>query len=103
MIPSRRSFLTGLGAALITAPAIVRVSSIMPVKQVVIPQPFSVRAGEQIYSGDLCIIDLNTGLIRRCIGPTASPIAGMALANAKPGQIAPIVTGYVWGSAWANA
>lgn len=33
MISSRRSFMTSLGAALITAPAIVRVSSIMPVKQ----------------------------------------------------------------------
>lgn len=32
MIPSRRSFLTGLGATLITAPAIVRPSSLMPVK-----------------------------------------------------------------------
>ena len=33
MITSRRSFLTGLGAALITAPAIVRAGSLMPVKQ----------------------------------------------------------------------
>jgi hypothetical protein len=31
-ILARRSFLTGLGVALITAPAIVRVGSIMPVK-----------------------------------------------------------------------
>lgn len=31
---SRRGFLAGLGTALITAPAIVRASSIMPVKQV---------------------------------------------------------------------
>ncbi len=33
MITSRRSFLTGFGAALITAPAIVRADSLMPVKQ----------------------------------------------------------------------
>lgn len=32
MISSRRSFLVGLGAALITAPAIVRAGSLMPVK-----------------------------------------------------------------------
>jgi hypothetical protein len=32
IITSRRSFLTGLGAALITAPAIVRAGSIMPVR-----------------------------------------------------------------------
>lgn len=36
MITSRRSFLTGLGAVLITAPAIVRAGSLMPVK--VMPQ-----------------------------------------------------------------
>lgn len=35
MITSRRTFLTGLGAALITAPAIVRAGSLMPVKQMV--------------------------------------------------------------------
>lgn len=33
MITSRRSFLTGLTATLITAPAIVRAGSLMPVKQ----------------------------------------------------------------------
>lgn len=32
MIPSRRSFLTGLIASLVTAPAIVRAASLMPVK-----------------------------------------------------------------------
>ena len=32
LIPSRRSFLTGLGASLIAAPAIVRVESLMPVR-----------------------------------------------------------------------
>jgi hypothetical protein len=32
-IPSRRGFLAGLGAALVTAPAIVRATSLMPVKQ----------------------------------------------------------------------
>ncbi len=36
MITSRRSFLTGLGAALITAPAIVRAGSLMPVRQMMI-------------------------------------------------------------------
>ena len=33
LITSRRSFLTGFGAALITAPAIVRAGSLMPVKR----------------------------------------------------------------------
>lgn len=33
MITSRRAFITGLGAALVTAPAIVRAGSLMPVKQ----------------------------------------------------------------------
>lgn len=33
--PSRRGFLTGLGAVLITAPAIVRAGSLMPVKRVI--------------------------------------------------------------------
>lgn len=32
ILTSRRGFLTGLGAALITAPAIVRAGSLMPVK-----------------------------------------------------------------------
>lgn len=35
MISSRRSFLVGLGAALITAPAIVRAGSLMPVRQMI--------------------------------------------------------------------
>lgn len=34
VLPSRRSFLTGIGAVLITAPAIVRMASIMPIKSV---------------------------------------------------------------------
>lgn len=38
MITSRRLFLTGLGAALVTAPAIVRATSLMPVK-VILPEP----------------------------------------------------------------
>lgn len=37
MITSRRSFLTGFAATLFVAPAIVRVSSIMPVKQMFDP------------------------------------------------------------------
>lgn len=37
--PSRRGFLAGLGAVLITAPAIVRASSIMPVRQMLILGP----------------------------------------------------------------
>ena len=37
MITSRRAFLIGLGAALITAPAIVRAGALMPVKQIVKP------------------------------------------------------------------
>src|SRR6266704_3082525 len=37
MITSRRSFLTGLGAALVTAPAIVRATSLMPIKQMIAP------------------------------------------------------------------
>lgn len=36
LISSRRSFLAGLGVALIAAPAIVRAGSIMPVKQMLI-------------------------------------------------------------------
>lgn len=36
MTPSRRSFITGL-SALIAAPAIVRVSSLMPVRGIVMP------------------------------------------------------------------
>lgn len=48
MNSSRRGFLTGLGAALITAPAIVRAGSLMPVKQMI----------EPVYFG----IDLATGL-----------------------------------------
>lgn len=35
MISSRRTFLTGLAATLVTAPAIVRASSLMPVKGIV--------------------------------------------------------------------
>lgn len=40
MITSRRAFITGLGATLITAPAIVRAGSLMPVKPVrlVVPE-----------------------------------------------------------------
>lgn len=37
MITSRRSLLTGLGASLIVAPAIVRAVSLMPVRGVVMP------------------------------------------------------------------
>lgn len=37
MITSRRSFLTGLGASLIVAPAIVRAASLMPVRGIVMP------------------------------------------------------------------
>ena len=35
MTPSRRSFLTGLGASLIAAPAVVRFASLMPVRGIV--------------------------------------------------------------------
>jgi hypothetical protein len=35
MITTRRSFITGLGAALVAAPAIVRAGSLMPVKAMV--------------------------------------------------------------------
>lgn len=35
MITSRRSFITGLGAALITAPAIVRPESLMKIKPII--------------------------------------------------------------------
>lgn len=35
VVASRRGFLAGLGAILVAAPAIVRVASIMPVKQMV--------------------------------------------------------------------
>jgi hypothetical protein len=35
----RRSFLTGLGASLIAAPAIVQAASLMPVRQIVMPLP----------------------------------------------------------------
>ena len=64
MIPSRRSLLTGL-AALLAAPAIVRVSSIMPVKAFVgdgvallaTPHPImDLVAGAQIYAGDLIVM-----------------------------------------------
>lgn len=41
ILPSRRGFLIGLSATLITAPAIVRVASIMPVK--VIPITIDLR------------------------------------------------------------
>jgi hypothetical protein len=37
--PSRRGFLTGLGAVLIAAPAIVRAGSLMPVKAFVADYP----------------------------------------------------------------
>lgn len=42
MTPSRRSFLAGLGATLITAPAIVRAASLMPVK--VMPSEVDLQA-----------------------------------------------------------
>lgn len=38
MIASRRNFLFGVGASIITAPAIVRVASLMPVKA--LPPPY---------------------------------------------------------------
>lgn len=44
MILARRSFLTGLGAALITAPSIVRAGSLMPVKQMIEPIAFIEKA-----------------------------------------------------------
>jgi hypothetical protein len=37
MIASRRGFLVGLGASLVAAPAIVRASSLMPVRAIKIP------------------------------------------------------------------
>lgn len=46
MTPSRRSFLTGLAATIITAPAIVRVGSLMPVK--VMEPTFSIGRWEGI-------------------------------------------------------
>lgn len=55
MITSRRSFLTGLGAALITAPAVVRASSLMPVRGLVMPveQPLSIVMAPDMYAA-LC-------------------------------------------------
>lgn len=56
MITSRRSFLTGLGAALVVAPAIVRAGSLMPVKQMVnVPRQYGMSAsvawGEALDAG----------------------------------------------------
>lgn len=68
MMLSRRGLIAGLGA-LLAAPAIVRASSLMPVKafaspympymglaqlkQEGAPVPFDYTAGEQIYAGDM--------------------------------------------------
>ena len=46
----RRSFLTGFGASLIAAPAIVRASSLMPVRGIILPIDFkSIWARELHY------------------------------------------------------
>lgn len=39
IVTTRRSFLVGLGASLVAAPAIVRASSLMPVKALVFDEP----------------------------------------------------------------
>jgi len=46
MILPRRSFLTGIGATLITAPAIVRAGSLMPVKQMLIGDGIALSTAE---------------------------------------------------------
>ena len=52
MITSRRSFIAGLGAALITAPAIVRAGSLMPVRTMIIDPEYGWKiVGNVVVTG----------------------------------------------------
>lgn len=55
MIQSRRTFLTGLSASIIAAPAIVRAASLMPVRGIVQPimSPETIALAPDLYS-QLC-------------------------------------------------
>lgn len=49
MLQSRRSFLRGLGATLIAAPAVVRAASLMPIRGIV--QPISLEGVPLTFDG----------------------------------------------------
>lgn len=53
MISSRRSFITGLGAIFIAAPAIVRVQNIMPVKAIDFDAAFEWSPFYTVYQTDV--------------------------------------------------
>jgi hypothetical protein len=63
---ARRSFLTGLGAVLVAAPAIVRATSIMPVKRMPVELRYDGYGNVRVYSGyDVVDNDLSDLLYRR--------------------------------------
>lgn len=70
MITSRRSVLVGLGAALITAPAIVRAGSLMPVR-LMLPDPMVKGLIYQTWPWDGVrpIMDYWSGRISNSDGP----------------------------------
>lgn len=61
IVPSRRSFITGLVASLVAAPAVVRAASLMPVRALV-PQKITYQGIELIFDDPNAIVDL---LVRR--------------------------------------
>jgi len=66
-LPTRRSVLLGLVASALAAPAIVRASSIMPVRRVLIPEPVLITAARRPYAGyvqRLMCDSLAAGLLR---------------------------------------
>jgi hypothetical protein len=63
MILARRSFLAGLGASLIAAPAIVRASSLMKVKPLRIAESLRVSLRAQVEYGTSYPIDVGMRLV----------------------------------------
>lgn len=72
---SRRGLIGGL-AALMAAPAIVRASSIMPVKALAVePEPLWLPQRGWLVANDAFFFASNDGVIYRCNGSSWEPLA----------------------------
>lgn len=76
IVPSRRGFLLGLGAALVTAPAIVRVASIMPVRV-----PRFVTGTEIAIRQRICLDEFSRLVLKPMVDRLANQVAAAIMAG----------------------
>lgn len=69
IIPSRRGFILGATASLITAPAIIRSGILMPIKKIILPEKFDFFCNATRYSdADLFALIDEKMMLERGVG-----------------------------------